>query len=46
MSNQTDSKSDLKIEKMSGNGKYDKIVILNDYKLANESRQMSILGRK
>lgn len=46
MSNQTDNKSDLKIEKMSGNGKYDKTVILNDYKLANESRQMSILGRK
>lgn len=46
MSNQTDNKSDVKVEKMSGNGKYDKVEILNDYKLANESRQMSILGRK
>lgn len=46
MSNQINSKSEVKTEKVSGNGKYDKTEILNDYKLANESRQMSILGRK
>jgi 2-oxoisovalerate dehydrogenase E1 component len=46
MSNQTNTNSEIKVEKVSGNGKYDKNEILNDYKLANESRQMSVLGRK
>jgi 2-oxoisovalerate dehydrogenase E1 component len=46
MSNQIYTKSDVKIEKTSENGKYDKNEILSDYRLANESRQLSILGRK
>lgn len=46
MSNQIKTNSEIKVEKISGNGKYDKNEILSDYKLANESRQMSILGRK
>jgi 2-oxoisovalerate dehydrogenase E1 component len=46
MSNQANTNSEIKIEKVSGNGKYNKNEILSDYKLANESRQMSVLGRK
>lgn len=46
MSDQINTKPEVKTAKISGNGKYDKTEILNDYKLANESRQMSILGRK
>lgn len=46
MSNQIYAKSDVKVEKISGNGKYDRNEVLSDYKLANESRQMSIIGRK
>ncbi|MFA5403658.1 MAG: thiamine pyrophosphate-dependent enzyme [Ignavibacteria bacterium] len=46
MSNQINTNSEIKVEKVSGNGKYDKNEILSDYKLANESRQVSVLGRK
>lgn len=46
MSDQINTKPEVNTNKISGNGKYDKNEILNDFKLANESRQMSILGRK
>lgn len=46
MSDQINTKPEVNTIKISGNGKYDKNEILNDFKLANESRQMSILGRK
>ena len=37
---------DVDTRTLSGNGKYDKKEILSDYRLVNESRQASILGRK
>jgi pyruvate/2-oxoglutarate/acetoin dehydrogenase E1 component/TPP-dependent pyruvate/acetoin dehydrogenase alpha subunit len=36
----------IETKTMNGNGKYDKAEILADYKLAVESRQASLLGRK
>ena len=44
--NELNIEKDVVTKSLSGNGKYDKTEILTDYKLAFESRQSSILGRK
>ena len=44
--NELNIENDIVTKSPSGNGKYDKNEIITDYKLAFESRQASILGRK